>query len=353
MSLRKSIFFLVEGPLNSPSCFRVIGISTSLVNLNVDVSIICDDRTENSSKIVSLREAGITVHTINSRPRIYGVLQCRSILNLYKPDWVVQLNATLNGFLRLFFSSHKVIVEWDEPAILAPQGFIQKFLVYFLYFWLKNRAKFHISCTKAFLKYLPENSVYIPHGQYIDNEYSVSQVEVGNYFAYLGNFYPLWDHKLIIESVRRASENGYTPEIVMIGGGPEIDKWKNYSKIHNLTNIKFTGYLEFSQMFQMLRGASALLFPMSDTPLNQCRCSTKIFAYLAAKRPVVAHRVGEVVELISNAHFVNPGDDLLDALRKVNFKEINVNPEVEKISYRFLAQVFFNTLEEIQHKNNV
>lgn len=346
MSLRKSIFFLVEGPLNSPACFRVIGISTSLINLNINVSIICDDRVENTSKIVLLREAGVSVYTIDSRPRILGVMQCRVILNLYKPDWVVQLNASINGFLRLVFTSHNVVGEWDEPAILAPHGFLKKILVNCLHFWLKRRAKIHISCTKAFLKYLPQNSAYIPHGQYIENHYSDCPVQVGNYFAYLGNFYPLWDHKLIIESIRKASENGYKPEILMIGSGPDIDKWIAYSKTHNLTNIKFTGYLEFSEMFQLLRGARALLFPMSNTPLNQCRCSTKIFAYLAANRPVVAHRVGEVIELISFAHFVKPGDDLIDTIRNINFREtIGANEGGHTLSYQHLAKIFFNTIE--------
>ena len=47
MSLIKSIFFLVEGPLSSPSCFRVIGITSEMVNLGINVSIVCDNRKDN------------------------------------------------------------------------------------------------------------------------------------------------------------------------------------------------------------------------------------------------------------------------------------------------------------------
>lgn len=339
-----SICFLIEGPIDSPAYYRAIGMSSSLVKLGFDISIICDDRRDNLEKVQILRGTGIKVFSYCARPRIRGIFQCRSLLSFLKPDWVVQLNPTLKGFLSLAFSSHKVVGEWDEPRILFPQGTLKQIYENALHFWLKRRAKIHISCSRSFLEYLPGGK-YISHGQYAQSE-RYEELSLGeNYFVYLGNLYPLFDHDLLISGLVSAAQRGFKPQILMIGGGPDLEFWKKFCIENNLTNVKFKGFCKIEEWMPLLKNAKALLFPMRDTPLNRCRCSSKIFAYLASGRPVIAHRVGEVAELLDSvAYLADPGIDLINLLEKGIHHSIKVSAQGKNVTYDYLAKTFVNEL---------
>jgi glycosyltransferase involved in cell wall biosynthesis len=251
----------------------------------------------------------------------------------------VQLNPTLKGFLTLIFTCHKVIGEWDEPTILVPQNFLKKYLAYLLHFWLRWRSVIHISCSKAFLEYLPE-AEYIPHGQYVPEiNYEKYSSKDGDYFLYLGNFYPLFDHELLITGLLSASKRGFRPNVLMVGGGPDLEIWMDYCLKNNLYNIEFKGYCDMAEWMPMLIGAKALLFPMKNTPLNRCRCSSKIFAYLASGTPVVAHRVGEIAELLGSASYLaEPETDLIRLLENKVYESINMQQSSVNVSYDHLAQ---------------
>jgi len=343
-----SICFLIEGPINSAAYFRAIGMSTSIVKLGFEVSIICDDRIENIEKIAELKIAGIKVLSYCARPRIKSIFQLRKVLNNHKPDWVVQLNPTSKGLLGLVFTRHKVIGEWDEPRILAPQGLLKKLFSHVLHFWLKSRSKIHISCSRAFLEHLPKGK-YIPHGQYVDNKNYRKNNSNEDYFVYLGNFFPLFDHDLLISGLESAAQRGFKPKIIMIGGGPDLEVWRSLCIKNNLLNITFMGYCKIEEWMPLLIGAKALLFPMRDTPLNRCRCSSKIFAYLASGKPVVAHKVGEVAELLDSvAYLAKPGEDLIGLLEKKIYQSIEVAKPSKNISYDYLSKIF---IDEINRSN--
>jgi glycosyltransferase involved in cell wall biosynthesis len=292
---------------------------------------------------------GIKVYTYPYRPRIPGIIECRRLLGFISPNWVVQLNPTLKSFLTLACTSHKVIGEWDEPSILVPQSLLKIAIAYFLHFWLRCRSTIHISCTKEFLNYLPE-AEYIPHGQYVSKiNYENCSHKKDEYFLYLGNFYPLFDHELLIFGLLAASKRGFRPEVLMVGGGPDLERWKSYCLKHDLYNIKFKGYCEIEDCMPLLIGARALLFPMKDTPLNRCRCSSKIFAYLASGTPVIAHRVGEIIELLGSVSFLaNPGEDLIRLLEERVYETINIREFSMNVSYDHLAERFLKVINKVK-----
>jgi glycosyltransferase involved in cell wall biosynthesis len=343
------ICFLLEGPINSPAYFRALGMSKALKLKGVNVSIVCDDRPQNKLRVAELLSLGIKVYTYPYRPKILSIIECRRLLNYISPNWVVQLNPTLKSFFTLACTRHEVIGEWDEPSILVPQNLLKIALAYFLHFWLRCRSTIHVSCTKEFLRYLPE-AEYIPHGQYVSKiNYEKCSYERGEYFLYLGNFYPLFDHELLISGLLAASKRGFRPEVLMVGGGPDLERWKEYCLKHDLWNIKFKGYCEIEDCMPMLIGARALLFPMKDTPLNRCRCSSKIFAYLASGTPVIAHRVGEIIELLGPVSFLaNPGEDLIRLLEKKVYETINMRESIINISYDHLAERFLKLINRVR-----
>lgn len=337
-----SICFLMEGPILSPAYFRALGMANAFHQNGHKVTIVCDNRLDNREKIQQLLNNGINVNSYEAYPKIKSIFACRKVLKSYRSQWLVQLNPTFKSFLTLFGLTLKVIGEWDEPMIFVPQNIFKKCFHYLLHYWFLNKSMIRVSCTKAFLKYLP-NAFYIPHGQYLIDNYNLDYaVDSGEYFVYLGNFYPLFDHDLIFYGLKAAAARNYFPKIVMIGGGPELHKWIDYSKENGLNNIEFKGYCRAEEFLPVLKGAKALLFPMRNTQLNSCRCSSKIFAYLASGVPVIAHPVGEIKELLHEVcYFANFDEDLIELLEKKVYCKI-IMPKIinNNFSYNLLAKKY-------------
>jgi glycosyltransferase involved in cell wall biosynthesis len=340
MISNKKIFFLTSGRVNSPGNYRAVRMARSFAKLGLNAYLLIDDCDQNLLDINEFLHQNLTVLAYKSKPRLSGIFQVRKLIKLHNPDWILQTNPSIRAFLTLIFSKNLVVGEWDEPPILRPQNFFPKILAYILHFWFKSRSSLHISCTRAFMNHLPKG-IYIPHGQYVENSHLEANVTIGDYYAYLGNFYPLWDHELIIKWVESAAYRDYRPNIVMVGSGPDLKKWQDYALAKGLSNIKFTGHLNIDEWMPIMRRAIALLFPMRDTPLNRCRCSSKIFAYVAAKRPIVAHKVGEILELTGDEScLLPPGSDLIQALEYGSFAQSTVTTTGKVRTYDQLAREY-------------
>lgn len=75
--------------------------------------------------------------------------------------------------------------------------------------------------------------------------------------------------------------------------------------------IRFAGYLDRKALLQEYAAASVLAVPLFDDVVSHARFPTKIAEYLAAGRPVVTNRVGEVPRYLEDgvsAHVPPPGD---------------------------------------------
>ena len=99
---------------------------------------------------------------------------------------------------------------------------------------------------------------------------------------------------------------------------------------------------------KILRSAYALLFPMRDTPLNKSRCPSKIFAYIASKRPIIAHGVGEIKSLLEGkAKLYSPEVDLIQILKNLPDDLNEVNYDNKKFSYEIIARKYIKLIKEI------
>jgi len=334
---------LTWGPLNSAANYRPVNFALELKKRKINASIISDDRKENLlfSKKVHQK---IDINFYSQKTKVLSPFACRKLLYKINPDWVVQTNPSWRAFVAIAFTHFKLIGEWDEPPILRPHNIVQFLPRLFLQKWMEYRANVKISTTKEFRKYL-KDSIYLPNGQYIFSK-TKKTVQKLNYFAYLGNFYPLWDHDLIILGAHEASIKGYRPKIIIIGDGPDKKKWQLYLEKHNLTNVKLLGYKTLSKALPILEKAKVLLLPMRDTPLNRCRCPSKIFAYMAAGRPILGHAVGEAREILKNyADLIPPGTDLFEKIQNGSFK-IRSKTKMLEYKYKNLSKKFIKILHK-------
>ena len=98
---------------------------------------------------------------------------------------------------------------------------------------------------------------------------------------------------------------------------------------------------------KILKSAYALLFPMRDTPINKSRCPSKIFAYIASKRPIIAHSVGEIKSLLKGkAKLYPPEVDLIEILRDIPDDLNEVKYDNKKFSYEIIAKKYIKLTKE-------
>ena len=77
------------------------------------------------------------------------------------------------------------------------------------------------------------------------------------------------------------------------------------------TAIDYRGWVELGHIPALLAAADLALVPMNDTLINRARSLAKLLELMAAGLPIVAGRVGQVMEYIEDGHsgvLVPPGD---------------------------------------------
>lgn len=89
------------------------------------------------------------------------------------------------------------------------------------------------------------------------------------------------------------------PDIYFLIIGKNNDKVRKKAAELNMTNrLIQAGWCLNRQLPWYLSAADAFLLPMRDNPINQARWPNKIGEYLAAGRPTICTRCGDVAELI-------------------------------------------------------
>ena len=340
--------FIIGGDLSSAANYRSYNLSIALKEQGLSILVICENKRANLTFIENLKNKGIILRTYKANKIFLSILKTRMILWKFSPVFVYQTNPTIRAFLSLFLTTYKLVGEWDEPELLKSQGRFKNLLSKFLHYWFLRKSKIKISCTKYYQKFIP-GSFYIPHGQYINEKFDLIDItnEKEKYFVYLGNFYKLWDHDLLFKGLLKAKKNNFSPLVKFIGNGPEYKKWVDYAKKNKLNNIQFEGFLNHNDLMKILNSAHALLFPMRDTPLNKSRCPSKIFAYIASKRPIIAHGVGEIKSLLGGkAKLYSSRVDLIEIIRDLPDKLDNVDYDNKKFSYEIIAQKYIKLINE-------
>ncbi|MCI0330427.1 MAG: glycosyltransferase family 4 protein [candidate division Zixibacteria bacterium] len=117
--------------------------------------------------------------------------------------------------------------------------------------------------------------------------------------GFVGSLKPWHGLEFLLEAFRRLPED-QNFELKIVGDGPlrpSLEKLAHKLGIHS--RVAFTGVIDFEEIPRTLRTLDALVapYPHMDgfyfSPL-------KIFEYMAAGRPIVASRIGQVAEILEN-----------------------------------------------------
>jgi glycosyltransferase involved in cell wall biosynthesis len=83
---------------------------------------------------------------------------------------------------------------------------------------------------------------------------------------------------------------------VIVGSGPGLNHLREAARDQAIIeHVIFTGRLEPSVVAALLATADIALYPYHDSLINRAKSPSKITAYMAMGRPIVASAVGELV----------------------------------------------------------
>jgi glycosyltransferase involved in cell wall biosynthesis len=133
------------------------------------------------------------------------------------------------------------------------------------------------------------------------------QAETTLLFA--GGFYRAYGVYDIVAALSMLKAHETRWRFLFLGKGPEkqglIDAVRDSGVADRVT---FTGYLPMPDYVRTLAEADVLISPMHDTEADWARCPSKLYYYVATRRPIVTAAIGENVEVLGDTgHYYRPG----------------------------------------------
>jgi glycosyltransferase involved in cell wall biosynthesis len=350
--------FLLTFDFKSAASFRMQQLGAALIARGLRVSYILNDSGKGDSGVGL--PAGASLELIPPGSQIKMVLARRRAIRRLKPDLVEVLNPHPQTLLALMgMRNLRVVGLWDEPLMMHKLGLKRHLLDHAWNRWLLARAWLKVTASRYLQELLRDRyhapSTYLPHVTYVkpltDGISPFSEPTV----VYVGNLYSVWDHDLVFAAALELARRGRSPAISIVGRGPELEKWRAFAKQHNLDRVNLVGFLSEEDMWRHLRHAQALLFPMRPTVLNRSRCSSKLLAYAQSKRPIIANRVGEAPQILSDLPiWVEPTPEgFADAIDRITTqpRQPDVNYDLERLSPSTRASELLEAIRQREAKD--
>jgi glycosyltransferase involved in cell wall biosynthesis len=303
--------FLSTGSWKGNASFvRLRAFGQGLLDLGHRVTFFLDDLDYNVHELELPAQAE---RCIVSHPSSWMQFYSRrQAIAAVAPDIVHFINPSLKSWAALStLPRQKFICDWDEwPCQREDRGWTYRTLNRFLDWHARTRAAGLVVASRYLqqaFRSLGYASTYIPYATYLEpHDDGLSPFDRPT-FVYMGNFYPAYDHDLLLEAARTLKSQGLSPPLVLLGKGPDLDRWRQFADEYRLDNVRLPGFTTGQALWRHLRHAEALLFPIRDSLLNRVRCPSKTYAYAQARRPVVTSRIGEIVQVLGEqATYIEP-----------------------------------------------
>lgn len=161
-------------------------------------------------------------------------------------------------------------------------------------------------------------------------------------FFYLGTLSYSYDMETVCQGIQRLAEAGENVELHIMGGGPDLDKLKQYES----DSIKFYGYIPYAEMMSVAKGCDIAVNPIHSYAMQSV--TNKLSDYMALEKPILNSQVGretdEILTLLPHADY-RSGDvnSFISAARSIlKHKEDPVNSE--EIVRRFKRDVSYRKI---------
>ena len=238
--------FLTSGTWEANASFvRLREFGNELLSRGHVVSCIADDYPYNIEKLPGIFNDRANILIVRPSRGIGQFMARRKLVHQINPDYVHVLNPFIKAYAALRFTGRKIIGDWDEWPSHRDLPLPRKVLEKFLDRWLRNHSYRLVSASKylqqQFKQRFDLDAAYIPYAAYLQSYGDGESPFTEPTAVYMGNFYPAYDHDLLFEAARILKAQGKMPKIALLGGGPDLERWRAFVKQHDLANVSISG----------------------------------------------------------------------------------------------------------------
>lgn len=171
-------------------------------------------------------------------------------------------------------------------------------------------------------------------------------------FFYLGTLSYSYDVETVCKGVRKLLDDGENVELHIMGGGPDLDRLKQYA----CDGIKFYGYIPYAEMMSVAKGCDISVNAIHSHAMQSV--TNKLSDYMALQKPIlnsqVNDEVAEVLTLLPHADYRSGDVDGFVQAAKDILKRKNDPVQSEEIVRRFKRDVAYqkivNLIERLAHE---
>ncbi|MBW4012995.1 glycosyltransferase [Neisseria meningitidis] len=171
-------------------------------------------------------------------------------------------------------------------------------------------------------------------------------------FFYLGTLSYSYDVETVCKGVRKLLDAGENVELHIIGGGPDLDRLKQYA----CDGIKFYGYIPYAEMMSVAKGCDISVNAIHSYAMQSI--TNKLSDYMALQKPIlnsqVNDEVAEVLNLLPHANYRSGDADGFVQAAKDILKRKNDPVQSDEIVRRFKRDVAYqkivNLIERLAHE---
>ncbi|HGN7017841.1 TPA: glycosyltransferase [Neisseria gonorrhoeae] len=161
-------------------------------------------------------------------------------------------------------------------------------------------------------------------------------------FFYLGTLSYSYDVETVCKGVRKLLDDGENVELHIMGGGPDLDRLKQYA----CDGIKFYGYIPYAEMMSVAKGCDIAVNAIRS--YSMASITNKLSDYMALQKPIlnsqVNDEVAEVLTLLPHANYRSGDVDGFVRAAKDILKRKNDPVQSEEIVRRFKRDVAYQKI---------
>lgn len=307
--------FVIIGGLQCPltsSKIRCRGIANYIARKKIQVTYLEPGLIQNEEKIdlknVNYIRTNYPSFKMNAGFFLAIINNIKEIIKISDIDYILSAKSLPTSCIPALLKKSKktkIILDIDdlEYAYWSNNKIISKLLMVFERMVAKHFdfITVHNDALKEYavkeLKFPAERIISLPQGLDVDlysfrrvpADFILEDKKVLIYAAFLGVASELME---IFEVYRDIKKEFPEVILIIIGDGPRLEEFKNYSS-ENQLGIIFTGYKEHKESLDIIQRADVAINYLEDNLANKYRSSIKIREYLALGKKVVANNVGD------------------------------------------------------------
>jgi colanic acid biosynthesis glycosyl transferase WcaI len=247
---------------------------------------------------------------------LYGVFGAEKadVIYIYHPPITVGLAGAIVGILRRTPFVYDVQDLW--PDTLRASGMLTNRRILSVVNkacnWVYKKASHIVVLSPGFKEKLiekgvPERKLSVifnwcdEHSLLKDYTHEEAMLPRGFNVVFAGNMGPAQALDVVLDAGKLLLISNPQVNLVLVGGGLDVDRLKKEANSCNLSNIYFVSRMNIDEIGKVLKEADALLVHLKDDELFRITIPSKTQAYLANARPIIMAVKGDAADLVNEA----------------------------------------------------